>query len=141
MIAVASDHGGFEMKQKVKAWLKEMGEEVLDLGCDSLASVDYPVYGKRLAKAILEGKAQKGVLMCGTGIGMSITVNRFQGIRATLAHDAFTARMSREHNDSNVLVMGGRTTGDEVAKDMLKVWLNTPFEGGRHSNRLHIIDE
>ncbi len=139
MIALASDHGGFALKEKVKAWLAQLGHECLDLGCPDESSVDYPDYAAKLAGAIAEKRAERGILICGTGIGMSIAVNKFAGIRAALVHDAFTARMSRLHNDSNVLVLGGRVLGDEVARDIVGLWLETPFEGDRHQRRLDKI--
>jgi len=140
MIAIASDHGGYSFKEIVKAWLAEMDVPCTDLGCHDESSVDYPEYADRLAKAVANKEVERGILICGTGIGMSISANRVPGIRATLVHDAFTARMSREHNDSNVLVLGGRVLGVEVAKDILNIWLNTPFGGDRHQRRLDKIE-
>ncbi len=139
-IALGCDHGGFELKEYVKGYLENRGDvEVLDLGTYSTESVDYPEYAARVAHAILKGEADRGILMCGTGIGISISANKFKGIRAALCHDGYTARMSRLHNDANVLAMGGRTTGKEVATDMVRIWLETPFEGGRHQRRLDKI--
>ncbi len=139
-IALGCDHGGFELKEYVKSYLENRGDvEVLDLGTYSTDSVDYPEYAARVAHAILNGEADRGILMCGTGIGISISANKFKGIRAALCHDGYTARMSRLHNDANVLAMGGRTTGKEVATDMVRIWLETPFEGGRHQRRLDKI--
>ena len=139
-IALGCDHGGFELKKYVKGYLENRGDvEVLDLGTYSTDSVDYPEYAARVAHAILNGEADRGILMCGTGIGISISANKFKGIRAALCHDGYTARMSRLHNDANVLAMGGRTTGKEVATDMVRIWLETPFEGGRHQRRLDKI--
>ncbi len=144
-IALGCDHGGFELKEYVKVYLENRGDvDVLDLGTYSTESVDYPEYAARVAHAILEGKADRGILMCGTGIGISISANKFKGIRAALCHDGYTARMSRLHNNANILAMGGRTTGKEVATDMVRIWLETPFEGGRHQRRLdkiHAIEE
>ena len=139
-IAIGSDHGGFELKETVKPLLKELGHEVEDVGCYSLDSVDYPQEAKKVVALIKEGKVQRGILICGTGIGMSIAANRTPGIRATLCHELFTAEMSRRHNDSNVLCMGGRVIGPGLALEMVKVWLSTPFEGGRHTRRLCQID-
>lgn len=136
IIAIASDHGGFEMKAVLKEDLVKRGCAVIDLGTDSMESVDYPDFAAAVAKAIREGKAQAGVLVCGTGIGISIAANRFPEVRAALVHDAFTARMCRQHNDANVLCMGGRTIGIEVAKDCLQIFLDTEFEGGRHARRV-----
>ena len=139
-IAIGSDHGGFELKETVKPLLEELGHEVEDVGCYSLDSVDYPQEAKKVVALIKEGKAERGILICGTGIGMSIAANRTPGIRATLCHELFTAEMSRRHNDSNVLCMGGRVIGPGLALEMVKVWLSTPFEGGRHTRRLCQID-
>ena len=139
-IAIGSDHGGFELKETVKPLLEELGHEVEDVGCYSLDSVDYPQEAKKVVALIKEGKVQRGILICGTGIGMSIAANRTQGIRATLCHELFTAEMSRRHNDSNILCMGGRVIGPGLALEMVKVWLSTPFEGGRHTRRLCQID-
>ncbi|MAU41692.1 MAG: ribose 5-phosphate isomerase B [Kordiimonas sp.] len=135
-IALASDHGGYDLKETCKLFLLEMGYDVVDLGTDGTASVDYPDFADAMATALKEGIAEQGVLFCGTGIGISIAANRYAHIRAALVHDALSARLCREHNDANVLVLGGRTTGVEVAKDCLKVFLNTPFEGGRHQKRI-----
>ena len=140
-IALGADHAGFELKEKIKAFLTEEGHEVLDLGCFSKESVDYPVYGVKVARALLKGEAERGVLVCGTGLGMSMVANRFPGIRAALCHEPFTARMSRLHNDANILVLGGRVIGDVLALEMVKVFLETPFEGGRHQRRINQIDE
>lgn len=136
IIAVACDHGGFELKDQLMIDLNEMGYTVLDLGTDGTASVDYPDYANAMAKAIKEGKAEKGVLVCGSGIGISIAANRHPEIRAALIHDALSARMSREHNNANVIAFGGRMIGLETARDCLKVFLETEFEGGRHERRV-----
>lgn len=136
VVAVASDHGGFELKSILVEELAKLGYAVLDLGTDGPDSVDYPDFAQALAKAIRDGRAQLGVLLCGTGIGMSMAANRFPWIRAALVHDAYTARMARQHNDANVMTMGGRTTGPEIAKDCLRVFLETKFEGGRHARRV-----
>ena len=140
-IALGADHAGFELKEKIKTFLAEEGYEVLDLGCFSKESVDYPVYGAKVAQALLKGEAERGILVCGTGLGMSMVANRFPGIRAALCHEPFTARMSRLHNDANILVLGGRVIGDVLALEMVKVFLETPFEGGRHQRRVNQIDE
>jgi ribose 5-phosphate isomerase B len=139
-IAIGSDHGGFELKEKIRSLLIELGHEVLDLGCYSPDPVDYPIQGRKVAKSVASGHCERGILVCGTGIGMSIVANRIPGIRATVCHDLFTARMSREHNDSNILCMGGRVIGPGLAEEMVKVWLMTPFKGGRHSRRINMID-
>ncbi|HTY67192.1 MAG TPA: ribose 5-phosphate isomerase B [Alphaproteobacteria bacterium] len=136
-IAVASDHGGFELKTLLVADLKAAGVPVLDLGTMSSESVDYPDYANALARALAEGKAQRGVLLCGTGIGVSMVANRHKGIRAAVCRDVTDARLARQHNDANVLCLGGRTTGPEVARDVLRTFLSTEFEGGgRHTRRI-----
>ena len=141
-IAIASDHAGFELKNELKQDLMENGYTVLDLGSDSLESVDYPDFGYALAGAIKEGKAKRGVLICGSGIGISIAANRDSEIRAALVHDALGARLARQHNDANVVCFGGRTIGPEVARDCLKVFLETDFEdGGRHSRRVDKLSD
>ncbi len=137
VIAIASDHGGFEFKEILKNELETLGFDVNDLGCHDESSVDYPDYADALADVMRDGVIKRGVLVCGSGIGISIAANRHAHIRAALVHDGLTARLSREHNDANVLVLGGRTTGVEVAKDCLKIFLNTGFEGGRHQNRIN----
>ena len=138
-IAIASDHGGYDLKSYLLIFLKELGYEVKDLGPPNSNAVDYPDYGSSLAKVVLDGKVSRGIVICGTGIGMSIVVNRFPGIRGTLCSDLYAAKLSREHNDSNVLIMGGRVVGLDLAKEIVKTWLNTPFEGGRHQKRLNKI--
>src|SRR5215469_450037 len=136
MIAVASDHAGFDLKEILKRDLQDAGHDVLDLGTNSPSSVDYPDFGKALADAIASGKASKGVLVCGTGIGISIAANRNPKVRAALAHDVTSARLSREHNDANVVAFGARVIGAETAREALKVFLTTAFEGGRHGGRV-----
>lgn len=140
-IALASDHGGVDLKDLLKDQLEKGGYAVLDLGTNGSASVDYPDYAKAVADALASGAAQRGVLVCGTGIGISIAANRYSHVRAALVHDAFGARMSRQHNDANVIVFGGRTIGSEVAKDCLSVFLDTEFEGGRHARRVAMLGE
>lgn len=129
------------MKSKLIARLKKLGYEPEDMGASEGESVDYPDYAAKVAGGVSSGQFNRGILLCGTGIGMSMAANKFSGVRATLAYDNFTAKMSRLHNNSNILVMGGRTTGDEVAYDILEVWLNTEYEGGRHDRRLKKISE
>ncbi|MCK5424237.1 MAG: ribose 5-phosphate isomerase B [Emcibacter sp.] len=136
IIALAGDHGGYDLKVVLKSFLLENDYEVLDLGCDGSASVDYPDFAHELAEAIKENKATRGVLVCGSGIGISIAANRHVHIRAALVHDRLTAELSRQHNNANVIVMGGRTIGPDVAKDCLSAFLNTEFEGGRHQRRI-----
>lgn len=140
VILIGSDHAGFELKTVVKHYLDQSGYTVVDVGCHDSASYDYPEYAGALCRKIQTGEASRGILICGTGLGMSISANRFRGIRAALCTTEFHARMSRAHNDSNVLVLGGRITGPEPALDILKVWLQTPFEGGRHQRRVALID-
>jgi len=135
-IAVASDHAGFDLKEILKSDLQAAGYAVLDLGTNSTASVDYPDYGAAMGEAIAGGKAERGVLVCGSGIGISIAANRNPKVRAVLAHDATSARLSREHNDANVVAFGQRLIGIEVAREALKVFLTTRFEGGRHAGRV-----
>jgi ribose 5-phosphate isomerase B len=135
-IAVASDHAGFELKNSLKQDAEALGFDVLDLGADGPESVDYPDFAYALAKAIGEGKAEQGILVCGSGIGISIAANRYPEIRAALVHDALGARMARQHNDANVICFGGRMIGLDVAKDALAVFLSTEFEGGRHARRV-----
>ena len=140
-IALASDHAGFTLKEIIRDHLKERGLAFLDLGTDSTKSVDYPDYAKRVCEAILDGRAEKGILICGTGIGMSIMANRYKGIRGALCHDQFTARAARSHNNSNVLILGGRILGVDLVMDIVDTWLDTPFEGGRHERRVGKFDE
>lgn len=137
-IGIASDHGGKVLKDKITRFLKEQNLQVHDLGIplDSSASVDYPDYASQLSKLISEGKLKRGILVCGSGIGMSIAANRFPGIRAALVTDVFTAKMCRLHNDANVLCLGERVVNHDRALDFVQLWLTTEFEGGRHQNRL-----
>ncbi|HNB27323.1 MAG TPA: ribose 5-phosphate isomerase B [Alphaproteobacteria bacterium] len=135
-VAIASDHAGFNLKTELKQELQTLGYDALDLGPDGTASVDYPDFANRLAEAIQSGKARRGVLICGTGIGISMAANRHRHLRAAVVHDATTARLTRLHNDANVLCLGARITGADVAKDCLRVFLTTDFEGGRHQNRV-----
>jgi ribose 5-phosphate isomerase B len=135
-IAIASDHGGFDLKTQLKQELERLGFEPLDLGTDGPASVDYPDFAVKMAQTLKAGDATRGVLICGSGIGISIAANRHPHIRAALCHDHLTAYLARWHNTANVLCLGGRTTGPDVAKDCLQVFLGTDFEGGRHQNRV-----
>jgi len=136
IIALASDHGGYDLKVILKAYLLDQGFEVLDLGSAGSESVDYPDYAAALASAIKENRAPRGILLCGSGIGISMAANRYRHVRAALVHDRLTAELSRQHNDANVLVMGGRVIGPDVAIDCLKAFLNTDFDGGRHQRRI-----
>ncbi|MFC5354222.1 ribose 5-phosphate isomerase B [Azospirillum himalayense] len=136
-IAIASDHAGYEMKAQIASWLAGNGYEVLDLGCNGPESVDYPDFATALAGAINDQRAARGVLICGSGIGISIAANRHPGIRAALVHDVTTARLARQHNDANVVALGARIIGAEIAKDCVDAFLTTDFEGGeRHSRRI-----
>ncbi len=139
LIAIGSDHAGLEMKKEVIAVLKQMGHEYRDFGTDTPQSVDYPDFGEMVSHAVSQGRAERGILICGTGIGMSIVANKFRNIRAALCNELFSARMSRLHNDANILVLGGRIIGKDLATEIVKTWMVTPFEGGRHENRLKKI--
>ena len=139
VVALASDHAGFRLKEIAKEILNESGIQIEDFGTDSDASVDYPDLARPAMASIVAGKADRGVLVCGSGIGMSIVANKFPGIRAALVSDAQTAEMSRKHNDSNVLVLPGWKMGRPEAEEILKAWLHTEFEGGRHQRRLDKI--
>ena len=141
LIAIASDHGGFSLKVDIVSFLNELGYEVNDMGPKNQNSVDYPDYGIRIAQAVTTNSDSRGIVICGTGIGMSIVVNRFPGIRGTLCSDLYTAKLCREHNDSNILIMGGRVVGHGLAREIVKVWLSTPFDGGRHQKRLDKIKQ
>src|SRR5260370_38495840 len=135
-IAVASDHAGFDLKEVLKRDLQEAGHDVLDLGTNSTASVDYPDFGQAMAEAIASGRAGRGVLVCGTGIGISIAANRNPQVRAAVAHDVPSSALPREHNDANVIAFGARLIGAEGAREALKAFLKNPFEGGRHPGRV-----
>jgi ribose 5-phosphate isomerase B len=141
MFIIASDHGGLELKDAIKSFLEDRRIEVRDLGTMNSDSVDYPDFAEKLAVALTRGEAENGILICGTGIGMSIAANKFPGIRAALITDEFTARMSKEHNNANVIVMGGRVLKPEQACAMVQTWLETAFEGGRHQGRLDKISQ
>ena len=137
-ILIGSDHGGYNLKNEIIKHLEANGYDVKDFGCFSTESCDYPVIAKEVARAVLE-TGSKGILVCGTGIGMSITANRFDGIRASHCTDTFTARMTRMHNDSNILCLGERITGAGLALDIVDIWLKTEFEAGRHLKRINMI--
>jgi len=140
-LILGSDHAGFDLKEAVKKDLLEQGFSVTDVGTDGAGAVDYPDYARPVAGAVSEGAFPRGILVCGSGVGMSITANRYPGVRAALCLDEETARMSRLHNDSNVLVLAGRKTSPEAARGIVRVWLETEFEGGRHERRLGKIRE
>jgi ribose 5-phosphate isomerase B len=136
IVAVAADHGGYELKAALLPELKALGFEVLDLGTNSADSVDYPNFANAVAEVMGSGRAQRGILICGTGIGISIAANRHRHIRCALAHDVTTAQLARQHNDANVLALGARAIGLEVAKACLRTFFTTDFEGGRHARRV-----
>lgn len=138
-IALGTDHAGYDFKEGVQAFLKAQGHEVQDLGTFSKDSVDYPDYAERVCKYVVQGNARFGVLVCGSGIGMSIAANKVRGIRAALCHDLYTARMGRSHNDANVIVLPSRLIALPIAEEMLQLFLGTPFEGGRHAGRVDKI--
>ena len=137
-IIIASDHGGYNLKNQIVNHIKENGLDIEDYGCYSTESCDYPVYAKLVADEVSKGTV-KGILVCGTGIGMSIAANRVNGVRASHCTDTFSARMTRMHNDSNILCLGERITGAGLALDIVDIWLNTEFEGGRHQQRIDMI--
>jgi ribose 5-phosphate isomerase B len=139
-IGLASDHGGFELKEELKAFLISLGVEPMDMGTFNEDSVDYPDFGIFVAEKVSRGELEKGILICGTGIGMSIVANKFPKVRAALANDLYSSRCSREHNDANILIVGGRIVGKGLAKEIVKIWLETPFAGGRHKRRLEKIE-
>lgn len=140
-IVIASDHAGFFLKEKIKDFLTKEGYEIIDVGTHSTVSVDYPEYGYKAIEKILKNEVERGILICGTGLGMSIVANRFPKIRAALCHEPFSAQMARKHNNANVLVLGGRLIGDGMAIEIVKTFLTTEFEGGRHERRIALIDK
>ena len=139
MIIIGSDHGGFALKTALTSYLNRRGYEVADAGTNGDASVDYPDFGQKVAETVIAGEAELGILICGTGIGMSITANKIPGIRAALVTDVFMARMAKEHNNANILVLGGRVLDEQKACDLVGAWLDATFEGGRHQGRLDKI--
>ena len=139
-IALGCDHAGLTLKRQLRAVLEKRGEAVVDLGCDSEQSVDYPDFGHAVAAGVADGRYRMGVLVCGTGIGMSIAANRHRGVRAALCTEALAARMSREHNDANVLCLGARIVGPGLAQAILEAFLDARFEGGRHARRVEKLD-
>ncbi len=139
-VAIGSDHGGFALKKVILVLLVELGYEIQDVGCYTLDSVDYPGFAAMVSAKVTSGEADRGILICGTGIGMSMAANKHQGIRAALCSEQYTAHMSREHNDANVLCLGERVTGSGVAEEIVRTWLSTPFGGGRHQRRIQLFD-
>ncbi|MEM5016355.1 ribose 5-phosphate isomerase B [Metabacillus indicus] len=140
-IAIASDHGGLRLREEIKSLMDEMKIPYEDFGCECETSVDYPDYALPVAEKVASGEFDRGILICGTGIGMSISANKVKGIRCALVHDTFSAKATREHNNSNMLAMGERVIGPGLAREIAKIWLTTEFEGGRHENRVNKITE
>lgn len=141
MIAIGCDHGGYELKLEIEKYLNEKGIEFVDYGTDSTASVDYPIYGKKVAEAVANGTADKGILVCGTGLGMMLCANKTEGVRAICTNDSYSVKFSRLHNNANVICFGGRTMGIEAVLYNLEVFLTTEFEGGRHQRRVELYDK
>lgn len=138
-IAIGCDHAGFELKKEIISLLDDLHIECIDYGTEGTQSVDYPDFGEKVSAAVSSGKIDKGILICGTGIGMSIVANKFPNVRASLCNELFTAKMSRLHNDANILVLGGRIIGKDLAKEIVRIWVSTNFEGERHCARLKKI--
>ena len=141
MIAIGSDHGGFELKQEIMKHLDETGVAYKDFGTYSQDSCDYPVYAELVSKAVVSGEYESGILICGTGIGISISANKVKGVRAALCHDCYSAEFTRRHNNANILALGGRVIGAGHALKIVDIFLNTEFEGGRHARRVDLITE
>lgn len=140
-IIMAADHGGFALKQALKSYLEQKDNyQVIDLGTDSEESVDYPDFGRQAAEKVIAKEAERGIIICGTGIGISIAANKVNGARAALCHSVYDAVMTRKHNDSNLLALGGRTTTEDIARTIVDAWLETDFEGGRHQRRVDKIE-
>jgi ribose 5-phosphate isomerase B len=141
-VAIASDHGGFDLKEQLVSYLKQLGHEVLDLGTDGPESVDYPLFGKACAQSVTGGEAERGIVVCGTGIGISIAANKVRGARCAVVTSDETAMLARSHNDANLIALGGRTTTIRDAERYTQIWLDTPFDGGeRHVRRVAMLDE
>ena len=140
-LVIGSDHGGFALKENIKGYLQEQGIEFTDYGTMTPERCDYPVIAKKVAEAVADGTFDRGILICGTGIGIGIAANKVHGIRAALCHDCFSAEYSRRHNDANILTMGERVIGPGLAREIVKIWLDTPFDGGRHAVRVGMINE
>ncbi len=139
-IGIGSDHGGFDLKEELRLYLEEQGLEIVDYGTYNKESVDYPEYGKKVGQAVLDGEVERGIVVCGTGIGISLAANKLKGIRCALCSETYSARMSRQHNNANMLALGGRVVGPDLAKDIVDIWLATEFEGGRHERRVGKIE-
>lgn len=140
-IIIGADHGGYELKNSISEWLNTKGYEIKDIGVFTSDSVDYPDISKLVGEAVASGEFERGILVCGSGVGVNIAANKIKGIRSTHCHDTVIARLSREHNDTNVITMGGRFIAKELAYEILDIWLNTQFSGGRHQNRINKIDQ
>ncbi|RBP37799.1 ribose 5-phosphate isomerase B [Garciella nitratireducens] len=140
-IAIGSDHGGYHLKEHIKKYLEDNQFQVKDFGTHSLESVDYPDFAKTVAESVANGEYDRGILVCGTGLGISIAANKVKGIRAVVVSDCYSAKMSRAHNDANILALGGRVVGPDLATEIVKIWLTTPFEGGRHQRRIDKISD
>jgi ribose 5-phosphate isomerase B len=138
-VAIGCDHGGFDLKKNIVSVLRELGHEIEDQGCDSSDSVDYPNFARAVSTLVKEGVCERGILICGTGIGMSMAANRIPGIRAALCHEMFSARMSREHNDANILCLGARVIGPGLAQEIVRTWMTSDFSGGRHQLRIDMF--
>ncbi|WP_418627234.1 ribose 5-phosphate isomerase B [Anaerosinus sp.] len=141
MIALGCDHGGYELKEAIKKYLDKQGVAYKDFGTNSMESVDYPEYAEAVANSVASKEAEKGILVCGTGVGMSIAANKIPGIRAALISDCFSAKATREHNDSNILCLGGRVLGENLALMIVEIWLNTAYIGAHHAKRLEMIQK
>ncbi len=141
MIGIGCDHAAFEFKQEIQQYLDSKGVAYKDYGCYSNERVDYPEFGARVARAVASGECEKGLLFCGSGVGISISANKINGIRCVVCSEPYSAKLSRLHNDTNILALGARVVGIELAKMIIDIWLETPFEGGRHGNRVHMIQD
>lgn len=140
-VAIAADHGGYSLKEEIKKLLDELHISYEDFGCHCEDSVDYPDYALPVAERVASGEFTRGILVCGTGLGMSIAANKVKGIRCAVVHDCFSAKATREHNDTNIIALGGRVVGPGLAREIIRIWLETPFSGGRHQRRIDKISE
>ncbi len=140
-IAIGNDHAALELKKVIKAYVEDMGHEVIDFGTHTADSCDYPVYGEKVARAVAGGECELGILICGTGIGISLAANKVKGIRAAVCSESYSARLTRAHNNANIIAFGARVIGEDTAKDIVNAFINTPFEGGRHQRRIDMITE
>lgn len=140
-IAIGNDHAALELKKVIKTYVEDMGHEVIDFGTHTADSCDYPVYGEKVARAVAGGECELGILICGTGIGISLAANKVKGIRAAVCSESYSARLTRAHNNANIIAFGARVIGEDTAKDIVNAFINTPFEGGRHQRRIDMITE